>query len=221
MIFFVVVCIGWVFSVCVHEFAHAVVAYLGGDRGVAEKGYLTMNPLRYAHPVYSLALPLLLVILGGVGLPGGAVYVNDGMLRSRWWRAAVSLAGPAASAVMMLLFAAPFLLGVFPPGDRGERACCAAFLVGLQASAVVLNLLPIPPLDGFRAIQPFLPLHVGHKIARYGNNLFFVLLAAMWFVQSVADAYWGTVQAILAVFGVDFDLFSMGWERFRFWTAWW
>ena len=49
MVFFLIVGVGWVFSVCVHEFAHAVVAYRGGDRTVADKGYLTMNPLKYTH----------------------------------------------------------------------------------------------------------------------------------------------------------------------------
>ena len=93
---FVVVLIGWIFSLCLHEFSHALVAYLGGDTTVKDKGYLTFNPLKYTHPVYSLLLPLLFLVLGGIGLPGGAVYIETWRLRSRTWMSAVSLAGPTA-----------------------------------------------------------------------------------------------------------------------------
>ena len=56
---FLVVLIGWIFSLSLHEFAHALVAYYGGDTSVRDKGYLTFNPLKYTHPLYSIALPLL------------------------------------------------------------------------------------------------------------------------------------------------------------------
>ena len=80
---FIVVLVGWIFSLCLHEFSHAAVAYLGGDTTVREKGYLTFNPLKYTHPVYSILLPLLFLALGGIGLPGGAVYIETWRLRSR------------------------------------------------------------------------------------------------------------------------------------------
>ena len=80
---FIIVLVGWVFSLCLHEFSHALVAYYGGDTTVREKGYLTFNPLKYTHPVYSLLLPLLFLVLGGIGLPGGAVYIETWRLRSR------------------------------------------------------------------------------------------------------------------------------------------
>ena len=66
---FLVVLIGWIFSLTLHEFMHAFVAYQGGDWTVREKGYLTFNPLKYTHPVYSILLPLLFLFLGGLGLP--------------------------------------------------------------------------------------------------------------------------------------------------------
>jgi len=53
---FLFVTVGWVFSVCLHEFGHALVAFRGGDYTVKDKGYLTLNPIRYAHPVYSLVM---------------------------------------------------------------------------------------------------------------------------------------------------------------------
>ena len=62
---FTIVFFGWIFSLCLHEFSHALVAYLGGDYTVREKGYLTFNPLRYTHPLFSLVLPLLFLVMGG------------------------------------------------------------------------------------------------------------------------------------------------------------
>ena len=90
---FVFVLIGWIFSLCLHEFSHTLVAYLGGDTTVKDKGYLTFNPLKYTHPVYSLLLPLLFLVLGGIGLPGGAVYIETWRLRSRNSISAVSARG--------------------------------------------------------------------------------------------------------------------------------
>ena len=66
----------WVFSVCIHEWGHAFVAYHGGDYTVKDKGYLTLNPIHYTHPVTSILLPALFMMMGGIGLPGGAVYID-------------------------------------------------------------------------------------------------------------------------------------------------
>ena len=85
MVCFVIVTILWVFSVCLHEFGHAWVADKGGDHTVREKGYLTMNPLQYTDPLFSLVLPVVFLLMGGIGLPGGAVYINHQLLRSRGW----------------------------------------------------------------------------------------------------------------------------------------
>src|SRR5215471_11837552 len=55
---FLFVVSGWIVSLCLHEFAHALVAYRSGDLGVAERGYLTLNPLKYTHPILSIVLPV-------------------------------------------------------------------------------------------------------------------------------------------------------------------
>ena len=78
---FIIVTVLWIFSVCIHEFGHAIVAYWGGDHTVKDKGYLTLNPLRYANPVMSLLIPLVFLAMGGIGFPGGAVYINTQALR--------------------------------------------------------------------------------------------------------------------------------------------
>jgi hypothetical protein len=84
---------GWVTSLCIHEFGHALIAYLGGDSSVATAGYLSLNPLKYAHPLLSIGLPLVFLLLGGIGLPGGAVYLNEGAIRNNRWRSFASAGG--------------------------------------------------------------------------------------------------------------------------------
>src|SRR6202022_4456 len=92
---FIFVIAGWVVSLCLHEFGHAFTAWRFGDRDVAARGYLTLNPLKYSHPLLSIALPLVFIALGGIGLPGGAVYVRTSGMTTRQ-RTIVSLAGPLA-----------------------------------------------------------------------------------------------------------------------------
>jgi Zn-dependent protease len=150
---FIIVIVGWIFSLCLHEFSHAVVAYYGGDTSVKDKGYLTFNPLKYTHPVYSIVLPVVFLLLGGIGLPGGAVYIETWRLRSKRWESAVSLAGPVANLVLAILLA--LVLNFLPVSSSGIWPG-VAFLALIQVSALVLNLIPFPPFDGYRALAPFL-----------------------------------------------------------------
>lgn len=210
---FLLVTVGWVFSVCLHEFGHALVAFKGGDYTVREKGYLTLNPIHYTDPVYSLVMPLVFLFLGGIGLPGGAVYINDHLLRSKGWRTAVSLAGPAMNIVLTLLLCLPFWLGIiddrFGPG--------LAFLIQLEISAVLFNLIPIPPLDGYRAVSPWIPEDINERVLAQSNVLIWVLFLAMWYVQPLNQAFWTAVYTISAVLGIDPEWARMGWWEFRFW----
>ena len=99
---FLFVIAGWVVSLCLHEFGHAYTAWRFGDHDVAARGYLTLNPLKYSSPLLSLGLPLLFIALGGIGLPGGAVYIRTGLMTPRQ-RTLVSLAGPLANLVLAVL----------------------------------------------------------------------------------------------------------------------
>lgn len=210
---FLLVTVAWVFSVCLHEFGHALAAYYGGDYTVKEKGYLTLNPVHYTHPVYSLVMPVVFMLLGGIGLPGGAVYINDHLLRSRGWRAAVSIAGPAMNLLLIVLLCIPFWTGMID--ERFGPAL--AFLLQLQISAVLFNLLPIPPLDGFQAIAPWLPEDISHKLYEQSNALLWILFIVMWYVPAANHAFWATVSTVLNMLGIDPRLAWDGWREFQFW----
>ena len=211
---FIFVLVGWIFSLCLHEFAHAAVAYLGGDTSVREKGYLTFNPLRYVDPVTSLFIPLVFLLLGGIGLPGGAVYIDRSRLRSKIWECAVALAGPAANLLVAGVLVLALNAGVVP----ANAAPAVAFLALLQVTAILLNLLPVPPLDGYRAITPFLPKNLQMTFDRWGSVPLFILLLVLWFVPFVSSWFWLTTFRIAAALGIPLALAGLGLRQFRiFW----
>jgi Zn-dependent protease len=214
---FYIVTVGWVFSLCLHEFAHAWVAYRGGDYTIREKGYLTFNPLKYVDPFFSLVLPILFVLLGGIGLPGGAVYIDRSLLRSRAIETAVSLAGPLANFILVIILGALFKFGVVQTDPNSLLSVSLAFLLHLQVSAIVLNLLPLPPLDGFGALAPWLSESARQNAYRNTNVTFFALFIALSFVPVVSMAFWETVYTINSLFGVPRELVRVGWNTYRFW----
>jgi len=218
MICFITVTIFWVFSVCLHEFGHALVAYYGGDTSVEEKGYLTLNPLRYTHPIYSLLLPIVFLLLGGIGLPGGAVYINDHLLRSRRWRMAVSLAGPLMNVGLAIVLVMPLRLGWVDQSPDSVAAVSLAFLVLLQVSATLLCLLPIPPLDGFQAIAPWLSDSLRSKLMAQSGIFLLGLFVALWYIPAVGRAFWEVAWKAVSLLGADPQLAAAGWREFQFWN---
>ena len=215
VIVFPLVLVGWIVSLCLHEFAHAVVAYRGGDVSVRGKGYLTLNPLRYVNVQYSIIMPLVFLLLGGIGLPGGAVYIEKHRLHSPKWASAVSLAGPTANALVALLLAMPFWV---LPASLFDNAfgMALAFLAFLQVSAVFLNLLPIPGLDGFGIIAPFLPRETQRQIAQVGSMAAIVLFA-LFLVPAFNRFFFSGVYSVTQALGVPPELAYLGYHAFRFW----
>lgn len=147
----------YIMCVCLHEFAHALVAYWGGDRSVRDKGYLSLDPTRYIDPVFSLLIPAIVLMMGGFPLPGAAVQINTAALRSERWSAYVSAAGPAMNFILFLLLAAPLhpVAGLVDPYAATQPTW--VYFLGAMAMlnfvVTVFNLIPIPPLDGFGIIE--------------------------------------------------------------------
>ncbi len=210
---FILVIAGWVVSLCLHEFGHAFTAWRFGDHETAVRGYLTLNPMKYSNPMFSIVLPLLFIAMGGIGLPGGAVWLRtQGMTKSQ--RTIVSLAGPFANLVLavLLLFATRLFY------DVGHTVFWSgiAFLGLLQVMAVVLNLIPIPPLDGYGALEPHLSPNLQRALTPLKQYGFFVLLLILiapplngWFFALVFKLY-----AALGGIGI---LASIGFSLTLFW----
>jgi len=208
----VAVILGWVLSVCVHEFAHALAAYLGGDRSVRARGYLRFNPLYYLHPVTSLLVPVIVLLMGGLPLPGGAVHVDTAALRSRGWASVVSAAGPLANLVLFALIAVVLhpAVGLVDPADATQPPWVRflAVLALLQVFSVLFNLLPIPPLDGIGIIEPYLDDSTRARLRQpqvaWGGLL--VVLAAFWYVPAVFRVFLGMVESVVRRAGLDWEL---------------
>jgi tetratricopeptide (TPR) repeat protein len=183
----VFVCLGWMISLCLHEFGHAIIAYWGGDTSVKDKGYLTLNPFKYTDPGLSLFMPLFFLLLGGFALPGGAVYIDSSKLKNRWWNSAVSAAGSVANILFVCGLAGIFHL--IRQTDTGENLVLAslissiAYVIFLNFYIVAINLLPIPGIDGYGIIQPWIPKPIDQKLSKVGRYGIWILIALLWFYR--------------------------------------
>ena len=214
---FLFVFIGWIVSLCVHEYGHARTAYWGGDKSVAGRGYLTLNPLRYLQPGLSLLLPLIFLLMGGIGLPGGAVYVHPAAIRTRWQRSLMSAAGPIANILIGVAGGLAFVIAPDILAVHYNFAAGLAFLVRLQFVAAILNLLPLPGLDGFGVIEPFLGRGVLEAIAPYRNYTMLVLFLFAFRSQAFSTLIFGNASTLAEAFNIPHSMIVDGYHLFRFW----
>ena len=215
---FVFVACAWVVSLCLHEFAHAVVAFRSGDRSVAERGYLTLDPLKYTHFAYSILLPLLFVLLGGIGLPGGAVFIDRRRLRSRFSDSLVSFAGPLTNIIFAAVLAIVFTVWGVGDAEHVRFWAALAFLTFLQVTAAVLNSLPVPGLDGFGVLEPYLPNKVLRQVAPIAPYAVLLLFVLLW-IPPVNQAFFGIIRWFLELLGVPGDYIIVGQSLFQFWLG--
>lgn len=213
---FVFVIAGWLVSLCLHEFGHAVTAWRFGDHDDAVRGYLTLDPRRYAHPALSLVLPMVVILLGGIGLPGAAVYVRTWFMTPAR-RTMVSLAGPAANLVLAVLLLAVTRL-FFDPAHVVLWSG-VAFLAFLQLTAVLLNLLPLPGLDGYDALEPHLSRETQRALAP-AKQWGFVILLFLLLAPVLNQWFFGVVLSLFDVSGVPDVLVGWGNALTRFWSRW-
>ena len=175
-------------AITVHEASHGYAAKYFGDLTAERMGRISLNPFKHIDPVGTILLPALTLFFGGV-LFGWAkpVPVNFANLRNpkkdMFW---VAAAGPASNFVMAVLWS--LLLGVIKYElSRGVYSPSFPFLlqmsfVGVTINVVlmVLNLLPMPPLDGGRIAVSLLPNNLAFKLAQVEKYGFAILIALMF-----------------------------------------
>jgi Zn-dependent protease len=213
---FIFVIAGWLVSLCLHEFGHAVTAWRFGDHDAAVRGYLTLDPRRYSHPALSLLLPMVIIVLGGIGLPGAAVYVRTWFMTPAR-RTLVSLAGPAANLVIAVLLLV--LTRLFFDPAHAVLWAGVAFLAFLQLTAVLLNLLPIPGLDGYDALEPHLSRETQRALAP-AKQWGFVILLILLLAPVLNQWFFGLVLSLFDLSGVPDVLVGWGNALTRFWSRW-
>ena len=213
---FLFVVASWVLSLALHEFGHAIVAYIGGDRSVVDKGYLTLDVRKYVDVGTSLLFPIFILIIGGIGLPGGAVWINTAAIRSPVMRSLMSAAGPAASGVCALICLVPVRIGLI---EAPWLVIGLSFLGWIQIIAMIFNLLPIPGLDGFGVIEPHLSEQTLRSIQPFRQYGIMIVFIAIFFLDPVRDAFFGFTDSVTELVGGSevFEARARGWFEFRFW----
>ncbi len=180
-----------IFAITLHEAAHGYVARHFGDPTAWQLGRVSMNPLRHIDPLGTILVPALILVLtrvagGGSMLFGWAkpVPVNFGRLRNpkrdMLW---VAAAGPGANLAMAIAWGFLLKLVIVGPGNMYSEALREMCHAGISVNVVLmlLNLIPIPPLDGGRIVVSLLPDKMAWQYAKLEPYGFFIIVGLLYF----------------------------------------
>jgi Zn-dependent protease len=173
-----------------HEFAHAYVAYKFGDKTAQKQGRLTLNPLKHLDPIGTI-----LIFIAGFGWARPVPVNRFFFKKPRLAGILVSVAGPLSNLFLASLgFLVAFglnRLGVIAPDSFYDFL---EIFIRLNIVLFIFNLLPFPPLDGYRIIEDLAPTNVRAKMTQYeqyGGLIFLIL------VFTPLDTY--TIEPIFGV----------------------
>jgi Zn-dependent protease len=196
------------FAVTVHETAHGFVANIFGDKTALLLGRLTLNPIKHIDIIGTIIVPLFCLILGGFVFGWAKpVPINPRNLRNpKRDMAFVAFAGPFSNLLMALIWALIAKMGIILAGNFSFTAilikvCEAGIYINLVL--MILNLIPIPPLDGSRVVSSILPTNLAtiyDRIEPYGFIILIILLvtnvlskilgpALMWLQQFISHIF--------------------------------
>lgn len=174
------------FAITVHEVAHGWVANKLGDPTARMLGRLTLNPIKHIDPVGTILIPAALLLLGAPFLFGWAKPVPvtaQNFAKPRTGMAWVAAAGPAANLLMALIWMAiawtaatfggevPYILPLYWMGIFGVLA---------NVALGVLNLFPLPPLDGSKVLAGFLPARAARVMYRFEYLGLLLVAVLLW-----------------------------------------
>jgi Zn-dependent protease len=173
------------FSLSVHESAHAWMALRMGDDTAARQGRISLNPLVHIDPIGTVLIPLVQVLWGGVPLLAWAKptpVAGHNLRRLARGHVLVAGAGPVSNLLLALVFTAALFVGL-RTGARDVQPLMALLSVGVQMNVLlaIFNLVPLPPLDGSWVASWGLPRRIGEQYDRvvepYGPWILLALFA--------------------------------------------
>jgi len=184
---------GLLIGLSVHEFAHAWVAYYYGDSTGKMMGRVTLNPVAHIDPI---GLICLLTVGFGWGKP---VPVNSRFFRKpREASIAVSMAGIAANLIVILITAVLYglLMRIAPMLLRGAPGTIIAGIIMYNAGLAVFNLLPLPPLDGSKALTMLLPYDLARSFANLSDQVGMMILMVLSFTGMLGAIISPAIRAV-------------------------
>ena len=210
--YLIIVLVTILLSMTLHEAMHAFMGHFLGDDTAKAQGRLTLNPLKHIDPVMTIALPVVLAIMGGP-IFGGAKPVPFNPHRVRygeWGAAMVALAGPLTNLLIaFVVFGVGVIFGVISSEGIAMNLAGTIIWTAVQVNLgfFIFNILPIPPLDGSRVLYALAPdpVKAGMEyIERYGIFLVFglVLIGASVLGQIMAGGINGILQLFMTIFRV-------------------
>ena len=181
-----------IFAITLHEAAHGWVASQCGDKTALMMGRVTLNPIKHIDLVGTLIVPIVLLFLGGFifGWAKPVPVAWQNLTHPRRDMFLVALAGPAANLLMAILWAAVAKCAILFLVSHPQHwinitgqflQATAGFGIVINCVLLILNLLPIPPLDGSRVISSLLPAPAAHAYERIEPFGIWILLALLVF----------------------------------------
>lgn len=173
------------FAITVHEAAHGWMARRLGDRTAEMLGRVTLNPLKHIDPIGTVVVPAILLLAGGFIFGWAKPVPVDprNFAHPRRDMAAVAAAGPMVNLAMALIWALIAKLGLMlaavTPWVSVPLVLMGKIGIFLNAILMVLNMLPLPPLDGGRVAVGLLPEPLADKVARIEPYGMFILVGLM------------------------------------------
>jgi Zn-dependent protease len=196
-------------SMTLHEAMHAFMGYWLGDDTARLQGRLTLNPIKHIDPILTIALPVMLSLIPGAPIFGGAkpVPFNPNNVRyGEWGAALVAVAGPLTNFILAFVIFGIFALTGASTGTWYGHLLTTATLVNL--GFFVFNMIPIPPLDGSRVFYALAPEFIRRgmeAIERFG--VLFILVIVMLANGIIGSFMLGAIQFFVGLFARIFGVF--------------
>jgi len=193
------------FAITVHEVAHGWVASRLGDMTAKMLGRLTLNPFKHIDLVGTVIIPAVTLMLAGFffGYAKPVPVTYENLRQPKRDMALVALAGPSSNMLMALFWALCVKLALLMGGSFPSVALfmIATGIAGIMANLIlmVLNMLPLPPLDGGRVLTGLLPMPYSAYVAKiepYG----FIILIALLLIGLLGKIIWPAVMFLLFLF---------------------
>jgi Zn-dependent protease len=173
------------FAITVHEVAHGWVARRLGDPTAMMLGRLTLNPLKHIDPMGTVIIPILLMWAGGVifGWAKPVPVTMENLKHPKRDMALVAMAGPGSNLLMAVIWAILMKLALILPATLATLSLPLTYMAGagvtVNTMLLILNLIPVPPLDGSRIVAGILPDKMAWRYGRLESYGLIILLALM------------------------------------------